>query len=117
MRRGLAGGDLHLPHQALVEFVSAVRKPIRPRPDKLLTAPEALREVESLMMQFPILYPDAALLRTALRGVVAYGLAWLDAHLWAYAERYGLDTLYSEDFQHGRVYGAVRVINPFLARS
>lgn len=31
-----------------------------------------------------------------------------------YAEHYGMDELYSEDFQHDRLYGTVRVINPFL---
>lgn len=32
----------------------------------------------------------------------------------AYAEHYGLGSLYSEDFQHDRLYGSVTVINPFL---
>jgi hypothetical protein len=32
----------------------------------------------------------------------------------AYAEHYGLTELYSEDFQHDRLYGSVRVVNPFL---
>jgi predicted nucleic acid-binding protein len=39
---------------------------------------------------------------------------WFDAHLWAFAEVYGLSELLSEDFQHGRLYGAVRAVNPFL---
>ena len=38
-----------------------------------------------------------------------------DPHLWAYAEDYGLSPLYSEDFQHDRLYGTVRVIDPFRA--
>jgi predicted nucleic acid-binding protein len=42
-------------------------------------------------------------------------LSWFDAHLWAYAEHYGLSELLSEDFEHGRVYGAVRVTDPFRA--
>jgi len=37
-----------------------------------------------------------------------------DAHLWAFAEHHALDELISEDFEHGRVYGTVRVRNPFL---
>jgi len=45
---------------------------------------------EELMVQFPVLFPNAALLRTALQGVSAYQLSWFDAHLWAYAEHYGL---------------------------
>jgi predicted nucleic acid-binding protein len=52
--------------------------------------------------------------RTALRGVTAYGFSWYDSHMWAYAERYGMATILSEDFQHNRLYGAVRCINPFL---
>jgi predicted nucleic acid-binding protein len=49
-----------------------------------------------------------------LRGAAAYQLSWFDAHLWAYAEHFDLSVLLSEDFQHDRVYGTVRVINPFL---
>jgi predicted nucleic acid-binding protein len=41
-------------------------------------------------------------------------LSWFDAHLWAYAERFGLDTLWSEDFENGRLYGRVRASNPFV---
>ena len=42
-------------------------------------------------------------------------LSWSDAQLWAYAEHYGLAELISEDFQHDRICGTVRVVNPFLA--
>ena len=45
----------------------------------------------------------------------SYQLSWFDAHLWAYAETFGVPELLSEDFEHGRIYGSVRVINPFLA--
>jgi predicted nucleic acid-binding protein len=55
------------------------------------------------------------MLRLALRGAAAYQLSWFDAHLWAYAEHFGLSPLYSEDFQHGRTYGTVKVIDPFAA--
>jgi len=34
--------------------------------------------------------------------------------LWAYAEHYGLPTLFSEDFPSGRIYGQVRIVNPFI---
>ena len=60
-----------------------------------------------------MLYPNEALVRTALRGAGAYGLSWFDAHLWAFAEHYGLAELLSEDFEHDRMYGTVRVVNPF----
>jgi hypothetical protein len=32
---------------------------------------------------------------------------------WAVAEHYGLEELLSEDFEHDRMYGTVRVVNPF----
>lgn len=116
--RGLADGSLVLSHQALVEFVSATT---RPRPafkgggPPLLDLAQASREVEELTAQFPVLYPNDGLLITALRGAATYGLSWYDAHIWAYAEFFGLDEIFSEDFEHGRVYGSVRVVDPFLA--
>ena len=67
------------------------------------------------MAQFPVIYPDDAVLRTALRGAAAYGLSWFDAHMWAYAEVHGLEELVSEDFQHGRLYGTVTANNPFAS--
>ena len=103
MREGILSGDLRIPHQAIVEFVAATTRPIT-RGASLLTPDEARRETEELTLQFPMLYPDAAVLRLALRGWATYGFSWFDAHLWAYAEHYGLSTLYSEDFQDGRVY-------------
>jgi predicted nucleic acid-binding protein len=44
-------------------------------------------------------------------------LSWFDAHLWSYAEHYGLREILSEDFQHNRLYGTVRVVNPFIGLS
>ena len=105
-------GSLRLPHQAIVEFVAVVVRPLGGG-SPLLTPHEALREAEELLAQLDVLYPDEALLRLAVRGAAAYQLSWFDAHLWAYAERFGLDSLISEDFQHDRLYGSVRVINPF----
>ncbi len=81
----------------------------------LLPADQARRETEELPTQFEVLYPNEALVRTALRGAAAYQLSWFDAHLWAYAEHYGLPELISEDFEHERLYGSVRAFNPFLS--
>jgi predicted nucleic acid-binding protein len=73
-----------------------------------------LRETEEMLMQFSVVYPDDQVLRTALRGMAAYQLSWFDAHMWAYAEAFGFSELLSEDFQHGRLYGSVRAVDPFL---
>jgi predicted nucleic acid-binding protein len=114
LRWGIEYGMLVLPHQALLEFVAAVTRPGKLAGGApLLSLPEACREVEELMQQFPVLYPSEAVVRTALRGAAAYQLSWFDAHLWAYAEVHGLPELLSEDFQHDRTYGTVRLLDPF----
>jgi predicted nucleic acid-binding protein len=113
LRAGLASGSIRLPHQAIVELVAVVTRPLG-RAHPLLSMEDAVREAEELLGQFEVLYPNEEILRLALRAMPAYRLSWFDAHLWAYAEHFGLDELLSEDFQHGRRYGTVRVTNPFL---
>jgi predicted nucleic acid-binding protein len=114
LRRGLADDAVRIPHQALLEFVAGVTRVRAGSSSKpLLTPDEARRETEELMAQFPVLFPNAAMVRTALQGAAAYQLSWFDAHLWAYAEHYGLEEIVSEDFEHGRLYGSVRIRNPF----
>jgi predicted nucleic acid-binding protein len=112
LRSGIADDSLRVPHQAIVEFVAAVTRSL-PGRAVLLSPSEAFREAEELLGQFEVLYPNEAILRTALRGKAAYQLSWFDAHLWAYAEHYGLRELISEDFEHDRLYGTVRAVNPF----
>jgi predicted nucleic acid-binding protein len=112
LREGVESGSLRLPHQAVLEFIAVVTRPIKGG-NPLLGLAEATQEAEDLIAQFEILYPDEDVVRLALRGAATYQLSWFDAHLWAFAERHGLDKLISEDFQHDRTYGAVRVVNPF----
>jgi predicted nucleic acid-binding protein len=113
LRRGIATGTVRLPHQAVVEFVAVTARPLGKNPP-LLSAADARREAEELLSQFDLLYPNEAIVRTALRGMAAYQLSWFDAQIWACAEHHGLAELWSEDFQHDRLYGSVRVVNPFL---
>lgn len=113
LREGIKRDDLRVPHQAIIEFVAATIKPLG-KSGALLTRENALREAEELLACFTILYPDETLIRTALRGMVAYQLSWFDAHLWAYAECFGLDEILSEDFEHNRCYGRVKIVNPFI---
>jgi predicted nucleic acid-binding protein len=115
LHAGLLDDNVVLAHQCIVEFVAAV---IRPRQDldgaPLLPLEDARVIAERLTAQFPILYPTREVVLTALRGTAMYGLAWFDAHLWAYAEVYGIEEIISEDFEHGRHYGTVRAVNPFV---
>jgi predicted nucleic acid-binding protein len=112
LRKGIQEDGIRLPHQAVVEFFRAVTRRLSSG-GSILPPEEARRETEELLLQFTVLYPNDAIIRTALRATAAYRMSWFDAHLWAYADYYGLSELISEDFQDGRVYGTVRAVNPF----
>jgi predicted nucleic acid-binding protein len=90
-----------------------VTRPLARSGASLLSRTDALREAEEMLAQFEVVYPTEALLRTAIRAVTAYQLSWLDAHMWAYAEHYGLEEMLSEDFSDGQLIGTVRIRNPF----
>jgi predicted nucleic acid-binding protein len=64
-----------------------------------------LREAEEFLKQFTV---------HALRGCAAYQMSSFDAHIWSYAEHHGLAEIFTEDLQHDRLYGTVRIVNPFL---
>lgn len=114
LRRGLVEDSVRVPHQAIVEFIAVVTRPIRGH--RILAQSDALREAEEFLRQFTVLYPNEAIVRNAIRGCAAYQLNWFDAHLWSYAEHYGLSEIITEDLQHDRLYGTVRCANPFLGR-
>ena len=113
LRQGAAERTIQVPHQALIEFVSVVTRR-KGYGTPLLPEDEAIRQAEGFMADFQVLYPNERVFRTALLGMATYRLPWYDAHLWAYAEHYGLPEILSEDFEHGRRYGTVRITNPFL---
>jgi predicted nucleic acid-binding protein len=113
LRQGAADGSVAVPYQALVEFV-AVSTRVPPGRKAFLSADEAREEMDLMLAQFKVIYPTESTLRTALRGAALYKLSWFDALIWACADERGIDTLWSEDFEDGRLYGRVRVQNPFV---
>ena len=113
LRNGAANRELRIPHQAMIEFINVTTRR-RGGSNPLLPREEAWRQAEDLLNEFPVLYPNESVFRTAMLGMAAYRFAWYDAHLWAYAEHYGIPEILSEDFEHGRWYGTVRVRNPFI---
>ena len=113
LRRGATDKTIRIPHQALIEFVSVVTRR-KGNGTPLLPEEEAIRQAEGFIAEFPVLYPNEQVFRTALLGMATYRLPWFDAHLWAYAAHYGLPEMLSEDFEHERMYGTVRIKNPFV---
>jgi predicted nucleic acid-binding protein len=96
----------------LVEFVAATTRTRRDGPP-LLEPTVARREVEEMVTVFEVLYPNEGVVRAAVRGAAAYQLSWFDAHLWGYADHFGIEEIISEDFQDGGVYGTVKIRNAF----
>ena len=115
LRQGIVEGNLRVPHEAIIEFVAAVSRPVG-QEGPLLAPGDAYLEAEDLINQFEVLYPNESIVRLAIRGAATYHIPWFDANIWAYAEYYGLGELISEDFQHDRLYGRVRTVNPFINR-
>ena len=116
LEAGLQDRTLRLAHQSIVEFVAVTTRPLENLGGRtLMTVDEALFEAENLLRQWDVIYPTREVLSTAMRGMTHYRLPWFDAQIWAIAEVFGLRELLSEDFEHGRHYGRVREVDPFLA--
>lgn len=113
LRHGLAEQSICISYQTVVEFYAAITRRDRNSGVSLLDRAAAAREMEKMLAEFAVLYPTEDIIRAAMHGTVVYQLPWFDALMWAYAEINGLTELLSEDFQHGRLYGHVRITNPF----
>jgi len=98
--------------QVLQEFfVTVTRKAKVPMP-----AAEAAEWIDRLASR-PVVPVDADLVRSAIGIGARYGISHWDAAIVAAAEFLRAPVLYSEDLNHGQSYGAVRVVNPFVAEA
>jgi predicted nucleic acid-binding protein len=98
--------------QVFNEFCSAMMKPSRKRPLRPDEIAEILRELEATGQVVPIV---ASMTFRALEAMPRHGLSFWDALIWAAAADNGIDVIYTEDFQDGRVIEGVRFVNPFLS--
>ena len=102
------GKDLVVSAQVLGEFYVTVRRKLA----QTLAEPEALALVER-MRRLPVVPVDSALVAAAIANAREWQLSYWDALIIAAAETAGCDIVLSEDVAHGRVYGSVRVEDPF----
>jgi predicted nucleic acid-binding protein len=108
LRRLSLAGSAALPAQVLSEFSSACLRKLEPRPD-----PETVRrEVERLLLAFPVLPLTGPVVLEALRGVREYLLSYYDAQIWAVARLGQVGMVLSEDFNAGAVLDGVLFANP-----
>ncbi len=63
----------------------------------------------------PALPLTPAMTRAALALARDHSLHFFDALIVVAAIEAGCDTLFSEDLQHGRKFGGLTIVNPFLA--
>ncbi len=108
LRRVGGAGSAALPAQVLSEFANACLRKLEPRPD-----PAALRrEVERLLLAFPVLPLTGPVVLEALRGVREDLLSYYDAQAWAVARLGQVGVVLSEDFNPGAVLDGVLFANP-----
>lgn len=93
-----------------MEFYAQARQP---RHGLLPTAAQAF--VERIAARRPVQAVDKDLVLDALALRHRYYLTHWDAAILCAAQRLGAGTVVSEDMEHGRDYGGVRVMNPFVA--
>ena len=102
------GGTAALPAQVLSEFANACLRKLEPRPE-----PQAVRrEVERLMLAFPVLPLTGPVVLETLRGVKEHLLSYYDAQIWAAARLGQVGVILSEDFNPGAVLDGVSFANP-----
>jgi predicted nucleic acid-binding protein len=70
-----------------------------------------------LLMQRPCVPTTPALISAAIQIQQRHQISYWDAAVLAAAESLHAQVLYTEDLNHGQVYGTVRVQNPFLSVS
>lgn len=103
-----AAVDCILTVQCLAEFFHVVTR------KRAMPAKAAAALVEDWRIQFPVVAADGPVLGAAMAQAAAGRLAFWDALLLETARAAGCRFLLSEDFQNGRNYRGVVVLNPLL---
>lgn len=102
-------GNFGLSTQVLAEFYVTVTTKIR-RPIPVQDAAEWV----GWLSEFEVIAVDAALVRVGIELSQRFQISYWDGAVIGAAEALGAATLYTEDLNHGQLYGSVRVVNPFL---
>jgi predicted nucleic acid-binding protein len=95
--------------QVLNEFVSVSRKKLKRRFDEVERALDAVKGSVSEILPLTG-HTNAAAIRIARN----HSLSFYDALIVASALEADCEVLWSEDMQHGRAFGALVILNPFL---
>jgi predicted nucleic acid-binding protein len=108
LRERLESGAVVVSTQVLQEFfVTVTRKLARPLPAD--EAEAALRR----LMQLPVLAVDSEQILAAAVSSRRDRISFWDALILTAASAAGCEEVLSEDLQHGRSFGRLRIVNPF----
>jgi predicted nucleic acid-binding protein len=97
-----------LSYQVLDEYYVTVTRKLRPG----LPQADARADVRSLLAWDPVVV-DAEVLESAWRLESRWRVSFWDAAILAAARSAGCEHLLTEDLEHGRTMGGVRVVDPF----
>lgn len=108
----IARGNFGLSAQVLQEFyVTVTRKFKQPIP-----AADAVQFLTQLAV-FPLVPVDWPLIQRASEVSQRFQISYWDGAVVAAAERLQTNIIYSEDLNDGQLFGSVRIVNPFQAKS
>jgi predicted nucleic acid-binding protein len=102
------GGNARVSWQVLNEFYANATR-------KIGIQATPIRRLTDTYVQWKPSEFSLPLIERAWHWMDRAGISYWDALILAAAERSGCRWLLSEDFNHGRKYGSVQVVNPFLA--
>jgi len=95
--------------QVLQEFyVNVIKKAKKP-----LTLAKAAEWVATISRK-PCQEVDSAIVMRGIENSQRHQISYWDGAIIAAADRLGIKTLFTEDLNHGQLYGTVQAINPFL---
>ena len=75
---------------------------------------EAEQYLTAVLQPLLVVHSSAALYAEALHLHAQRGLSWCDSQIVSAGIQARCDLLYTEDLQHGQLFGTLRVINPFV---
>ena len=111
IRQAVRSGNGIISYQVVQEFFNvALRRFTHP-----MTIAEAEQYLATTLRPLLAVHSSPALYVEALRLSSSHSLSWYDSILLAAAIEGGAQVLYSEDFQHGQQFGALRIEDPFRA--
>ncbi len=103
------GSEFGISAQVLAEFYNSSTGKMR----KPMSADQAEAWVDLLSRQ-PCAAVDTGVVKSGIQLSKRYGISYWDGAIIAAAELLGAPVLYTEDLNHGQVYGSVTAINPFV---